>query len=82
VGITADALVHRADSAMYSGKRQGKGVAVHYCPEVTPDMRRDPDRAGVAEPPDAPGLPPRAPEVVADAPPVRRRIGSVGTRTR
>ena len=48
VGITADALVHRADSAMYSGKRRGKGVAVHYCPEATPDMRLAPNRAGAA----------------------------------
>src|SRR4029453_12850745 len=45
-GITADALVHQADSAMYSGKRQGKGIAVHYRPEVTPDMRPGRDRAG------------------------------------
>jgi diguanylate cyclase (GGDEF)-like protein len=32
LGITADALLQRADSAMYVGKRQGKGRAVHVQP--------------------------------------------------
>jgi hypothetical protein len=33
-GVTPDVLVHRADRAMYAGKRQGKGIAVHYRPEL------------------------------------------------
>jgi hypothetical protein len=32
--LTADLLLHRADAAMYVGKRRGKGVAVHYRPEM------------------------------------------------
>ena len=82
VGMTADALVHRADSAMYSGKRQGKGVAVYYRHEVTPDMRLAPDRAGQQRPPGATRVVPQAPEVVPDVPRMRPRIGSVRTPTR
>jgi diguanylate cyclase (GGDEF)-like protein len=33
-GVTPDVLVHRADRAMYAGKRGGKGIAVHYRPEL------------------------------------------------
>ncbi|HEX6569499.1 MAG TPA: GGDEF domain-containing protein [Acidimicrobiales bacterium] len=32
--VTADVLVHRADKAMYAGKRRGKGIAVHYGPDL------------------------------------------------
>ncbi|HEY7068736.1 MAG TPA: hypothetical protein VH479_01425, partial [Acidimicrobiales bacterium] len=32
--ITPDVLLHRADAAMYVGKRRGKAVAVHYRPEL------------------------------------------------
>ena len=77
-GITADALVHRADSAMYSGKRRGKGVAVHYCPEVTPDMRVG---AGWVGEHAWPGATRVVPEVVPDIPRMRPRIGSVRTPT-
>lgn len=81
VGITADALVHRADSAMYSGKRQGKGVAVHYRPEVTPDVRLAPDRATLAELRDTTAVVPEIPEVVAEIPQTRPRVGSARTPT-
>jgi diguanylate cyclase (GGDEF)-like protein len=37
VGATADLLLQRADGAMYAGKRQGKGRAVHYRPDP-PDL--------------------------------------------
>ncbi len=53
-GVTADALVQRADSAMYSGKRQGKGIAVHYCPDATPDMPRAPRPSTLARQPERP----------------------------
>ena len=32
--LTADLVLHRADAAMYVGKRRGKGVAVHYRAEM------------------------------------------------
>jgi diguanylate cyclase (GGDEF)-like protein len=32
--LTADLLLHRADAAMYVGKRRGKAVAVHYRAEM------------------------------------------------
>jgi diguanylate cyclase (GGDEF)-like protein len=32
--LTADLVLHRADAAMYVGKRHGKGVALHYRPEM------------------------------------------------
>jgi diguanylate cyclase len=81
-GVTADALVHQADSAMYSGKRQGKGIAVHYRPEVTPDMRPGPNRAGeewlagVGATRVVPDVGQVA-EVVPDIPRTRPRVGSV-----
>jgi diguanylate cyclase len=83
-GITADALVHQADSAMYSGKRQGKGIAVHYCPEVTPDMRPGRDRAGEQWLPGATRVVPNVAEVaevVPDVPRTRPPVGSVRTPT-
>jgi diguanylate cyclase (GGDEF)-like protein len=36
--VTADVLVHRADGAMYLGKRRGKGTVVHYRPELRDDL--------------------------------------------
>jgi diguanylate cyclase len=36
--VTADVLVHRADGAMYLGKRRGKGIVVHYGPEFAGDL--------------------------------------------
>jgi diguanylate cyclase len=83
-GITADALVHQADSAMYSGKRQGKGIAVHYLREVTPDMRPGSDRAGEHWLPGATRVVPdvgEVGEVVPDIPRTRPPVGSVRTRT-
>jgi diguanylate cyclase len=41
VHATADLLLQRADGAMYAGKRQGKGRAIHYDPELT-DLRELP----------------------------------------
>ncbi|HEY3142681.1 MAG TPA: GGDEF domain-containing protein [Acidimicrobiales bacterium] len=38
VDITADALLQRADGAMYAGKRRGKGIAVRYDPTLLHDM--------------------------------------------
>jgi len=32
--VTADLLLQQADGAMYAGKRQGKGRAVHYRPDL------------------------------------------------
>ena len=32
--LTADLVLHRADAAMYVGKRRGKGMAVHYRAEI------------------------------------------------
>jgi diguanylate cyclase len=86
-GITADALVHQADSAMYSGKRQGKGIAVHYRPEVTPDMRPGPGRPAEQWLPGATRVVPDVAdvadvaEVVPDIPRTRRPVGSVRTPT-
>jgi diguanylate cyclase len=37
--LTADVLLHRADGAMYAGKRRGKGMAVHYRPELLEETR-------------------------------------------
>ena len=79
--VTADALVHRADSAMYAGKRRGKGIAVHYRPDAIPDVRPGPRRAG---PRGRPGASRTVPEFPAVAPDVSRRrsgIGSVTTPT-
>jgi GGDEF domain-containing protein len=80
-GVTADALVHRADSAMYAGKRQGKGIAVRYRPEATPDMRLGPHRPDPRGWPGATSPVPDVPEVVPDVPRRRSRIGSVRTPT-
>jgi hypothetical protein len=66
---------------MYSSKRQGKGVAVHYRPEVTPDMRSAPDRANLAGLRDTTPVVPEVPEVVADIPQAQPRIGSGRTPT-
>jgi diguanylate cyclase (GGDEF)-like protein len=38
VGVSADVLVHRADSAMYAGKRRGKGVAVRFGPHLLAEL--------------------------------------------
>ena len=38
IDLTADALMRRADGAMYVGKRRGKGVAVHYRPELVAEF--------------------------------------------
>jgi GGDEF domain-containing protein len=32
--LTPDLVLHRADAAMYVGKRRGKAVAVHYRAEI------------------------------------------------
>jgi diguanylate cyclase (GGDEF)-like protein len=37
-GLTADVLLHRADGAMYAGKRRGKGIAVHYHPDLVREL--------------------------------------------
>ena len=42
LGLTADALLRRADSAMYAGKRRGKGLLVVYGPN-TVDSHDNPD---------------------------------------
>jgi predicted signal transduction protein with EAL and GGDEF domain len=49
--LTADVLLHRADAAMYVGKRRGKAVAVHYraemereVPQVAREAWRSPAR--------------------------------------
>jgi predicted signal transduction protein with EAL and GGDEF domain len=39
IGVTADVLLQRADGAMYVGKRRGKGMAVHYRPELMHEMQ-------------------------------------------
>jgi diguanylate cyclase len=78
-GVTADALVHQADSAMYSGKRQGKGIAVHYRPEVTPDMRPGPDGAGEEWLVGATRVVPDVDEVAEVVPAIPRTRGSVGS---
>jgi diguanylate cyclase (GGDEF)-like protein len=36
-GLTADALLSRADAAMYAGKRRGKGLLVLYGPDTADD---------------------------------------------
>jgi diguanylate cyclase (GGDEF)-like protein len=36
--LTADVLLHRADGAMYAGKRRGKGMAVHYRPDLLGEL--------------------------------------------
>jgi diguanylate cyclase (GGDEF)-like protein len=51
-GLTPDQLMHRADEAMYAGKRRGKGMTVHYRPGI--------DRA-VPEAPTRPASPWSAP---------------------
>jgi hypothetical protein len=66
---------------MYSGKRQGKGVAVRYCPEVTPDMRLGAGWVGEHGWPAATRVVPEVAEVVPDVPRMRPRIGSVRTPT-
>ncbi|HEV7759661.1 MAG TPA: GGDEF domain-containing protein [Acidimicrobiales bacterium] len=38
VGVTADLLLQRADGAMYVGKRRGKGMAVHYRPDLLHEL--------------------------------------------
>jgi diguanylate cyclase (GGDEF)-like protein len=38
IDLTADALMRRADGAMYVGKRRGKGVAIHYRPELVSEF--------------------------------------------
>jgi diguanylate cyclase len=80
-GITAEALVHRADSAMYNGKRRGKGIAVHYRPEVTTDIGRGPERSWLDPIPGATQVTPDVPEVVPDMARMRTRIGPVRTPT-
>jgi diguanylate cyclase (GGDEF)-like protein len=80
-GVTADALVHRADSAMYAGKRRGKGIAIHYRPDATPDVGLGPRQADLRGRPVAPRAVPGFPEVVPDVPRRRSGIGSVRTPT-
>lgn len=36
--LTADMVLHRADGAMYLGKRRGKGIAVHYRPDMASEL--------------------------------------------
>lgn len=36
--LTAEVVLRRADGAMYLGKRRGKGVAVHYRPELAGEL--------------------------------------------
>jgi len=38
IDLTADALMRRADGAMYVGKHRGKGIAVHYRPELVAEL--------------------------------------------
>ncbi len=45
--LTADVLLHRADGAMYAGKRRGKGMAVHYRPDLLGELP-PPPRASAA----------------------------------
>jgi diguanylate cyclase len=49
--LTADVLLNRADGAMYAGKRRGKGIAVHYHPDLLgelPPPTSRPSAAGTA----------------------------------
>jgi diguanylate cyclase (GGDEF)-like protein len=48
--LTADVLLHRADGAMYTGKRRGKGMAVHYRPDLLRELSAPTDRGAAAAP--------------------------------
>jgi diguanylate cyclase (GGDEF)-like protein len=50
--VTAELLLQRADGAMYAGKRQGKGRAVHYAPELVHDLRPRPRSRSGSDAPD------------------------------
>jgi diguanylate cyclase len=63
--VTADVLMQRADSAMYVGKRSGKGIAVRYRPDIVAGLD-----APVPVPP-APS-PSQAPPPPASVPAPRR----------
>jgi diguanylate cyclase (GGDEF)-like protein len=54
-GVTPDVLVNRADRAMYAGKRRGKGVAVHYRPELARNL--EPAAPMTPGPPGLPDVP-------------------------
>jgi diguanylate cyclase (GGDEF)-like protein len=54
-GLTPDVLLHRADHAMYAGKRRGKGVTVHYRPDL--DGGVDGGPGATADPPQPSGGP-------------------------
>jgi predicted signal transduction protein with EAL and GGDEF domain len=43
-GLTPDDLLHRADGAMYVGKRRGKGMTVHYHPDLVNEVGYAPAR--------------------------------------
>jgi diguanylate cyclase (GGDEF)-like protein len=43
-GLTPDQLMHRADEAMYAGKRRGKGMTVHYRPDLDQSPPEPPAR--------------------------------------
>jgi diguanylate cyclase len=43
-GLTPDDLLHRADGAMYVGKRRGKGMTVHYHPDLVDEVGYAPAR--------------------------------------
>jgi diguanylate cyclase (GGDEF)-like protein len=49
-GLTPDALLHRADGAMYVGKRRGKGMTVHYRPGLVDEVGYAPGAPGVGDP--------------------------------
>jgi hypothetical protein len=63
--LTADLLLHRADAAMYVGKRRGKGVAVHYRPEMD---REVPQLAHPAWPAPRTGSPQPSPQPTGPQP--------------
>jgi diguanylate cyclase (GGDEF)-like protein len=46
LGLSTDALLKRADTAMYSAKRSRSGVVHTFTPEMDPIARRGPDRDG------------------------------------